>query len=148
LSRVINPESTGKERTQYQRAIVLALRELMRQSEVDSTTYDLAAFIVIMLEAIDNSIERSVTAWEKRGYWLKADRFRQEWLWAGVLGKRMKSAVFAGDWAETVMVSALVVNKLGHVKVPSRHGLGTPWVGAWAKLSKQDSSSLSSRTLI
>ena len=45
MSRVINPESAGKERTQYQRAIILALRELMGQSEVDSNTYDLAAFI-------------------------------------------------------------------------------------------------------
>lgn len=137
MSRVINPESIGKERTQYQRAIILALRELMGQSEVNSTTYDLTAFIVIMLEAIDDSIERSVTAWEKRGYWLKADRFRQEWRWAGDLGGRMKSAVISGNWADVGMVSALVVNKLSQVKVPTRHGLGTPWVGAWTKLSKK-----------
>ena len=43
-----------------------------------------------MLEAIDESIEQSVAAWEKRGYWLKADRFRQEWRWAGDLGRRMR----------------------------------------------------------
>ncbi len=109
----------------------------MGQSEVDSNTYDHVAFIVIMLEAIDDSIERSVFAWEKRGYWLKADRFRQEWRWAGDLGRRMKSALLSENWAEVGAVSAQVVNKLSQVKVPPRHGLGTPWVGAWAKLAKK-----------
>ena len=137
LSRVINPEKTGRDRIQYQRAIILALRELMVQTEVNAVTYDLSAFIIIMLEAIDDSIERSVLAWEKRGYWLKADRFRQEWLWAGDLARRMKPAVFSGDWAQVGVVAAQVATRLGQVKVPVRHGLGTPWIGAWAKISKQ-----------
>ena len=136
LSRVINPETASRDRTQYQRAIILALRELMGQSEVSSATYDLAAFVIIMLEEIDNSIERSVIAWEKRGYWLKADRFRQEWLWAGDLARRMRSAMLLDDWAQVGILSAQVASKLGKVKIPVRHGLGTPWVGAWAKLAK------------
>lgn len=137
MSRVINPESTGKERTQYQRAIILALRELMGQTEINSTTYDLVAFIIIMLEAIDSSIERSVSAWEKRGYWLKADRFRQEWQWAGDLARRMKFSLLSGDWVEIGTLSAKIATRLGKVKVPIRHGLGTPWIGTWAKLSNK-----------
>jgi hypothetical protein len=137
LGRLINPETVGKERVQYQRAIILALRELMGQSEVDSKTCDLAAFIVLMLEAIDESIDQSVAAWEKRGYWIKADRFRQDWRWAGNLGSRMRSAVSSGDWAEVGTVSALIFNKLSNVKVPIRHGLGIPWVGAWNKFSRK-----------
>lgn len=137
MSRVINPQSYGKDRTQYQRAIILALRELMAQTEVNASTYDLAAFIVIILQAIKKSVDQSVTAWEKRGYWIKADRFRQEWLWTETLGARMEDAIKTGDWDETGTVSALLWKKLSHVEVPKRHGLGTPWVGSWERLSKQ-----------
>jgi len=115
----------------------LALRELMAQTEVNASTYDLAAFIVIILQAIKKSVDQSVTAWEKRGYWIKADRFRQEWLWTETLGARMEEAIKTGDWDETGTVSALLLKKLSHVEVPKRHGLGAPWVGSWEQLSKQ-----------
>jgi len=75
---VINTENAGKERTQLTRAVVLALRELMRQTETNRETQDLAAFIVLALENIAATIDSSVEAWEKRGYWLKADRFRMD----------------------------------------------------------------------
>ncbi len=136
MSRVIITQSGGKERIQYQRAIILALRELMQKNEVDASTYDLAAFIVIMLKAIDQSIDQSVAAWEKRGYWIKADRFRQEWHWAIALGERMEVALTSGDWVEAGAVAALILSKLSKVEVPKRHGLGMPWVGAWHIFSK------------
>ena len=43
---------------------------------------DLAAFIAISLEKIFETVETSVVAWEKKGYWVKADRFRLEWEWS------------------------------------------------------------------
>lgn len=136
MSRIITPESAARERTQYQRAIILALRELMGQSKIDQSSYDLAAFIAIMLDAIDASIDQSVSAWEKRGYWIKADRFRQEWLWTGSLGQRIHVALANNNWDEVRAVVAQVFIKLAKVKMPMRHKLGTPWVGAWERLSK------------
>ena len=44
--------------------------------------------MVLALEEIAVSIDVSVQAWEKRDYWVKADRFRMEWEWAGALGPR------------------------------------------------------------
>ena len=38
-------------------------------------------------------IDSSVAAWEKRGYWVKADRFRMEWAWAGSLAEKMRTAM-------------------------------------------------------
>ena len=136
LSRIITPESAAKERAQYQRAIVVALREILGQSGIGSSAYDLAAFITIMLQAIDASIDQSVSAWEKRGYWIKADRFRQEWQWAGDLGRRMRIALLGDDWDDARAVIALLMNKLSKVKLPTRHGIGMPWIGAWEKLLK------------
>src|SRR5947207_14918354 len=81
LSRVINPESAGKERPRLTKAIVLAVRELAKQKEVNDEARDLAAFIALALKTIAEGIDVSVVAWEKRDYWVKADKFRMEWMW-------------------------------------------------------------------
>ncbi len=116
------------------RAVVLALRELAHQSQPDATTRDLAAFIAITLIAIGETIDASVSAWEKRGYWVKADRFRLAWDWSGRLGERMRQAVLAEDWLLVAQIGVQVAEKLNDVKLPQRHRLGTPWVGAYSQL--------------
>jgi hypothetical protein len=138
VSRVINPESAGKERNQLSRAVVLAIRELMKQTAVDQNSQDLAAFIALALLRISETIDVSVQAWEKRDYWVKADRFRMEWAWSGRLGEEMKNALKAGDWAKVAMTAAQAAQKLMGVTVPVRHRMGTPWVGAWAELQGMD----------
>ncbi len=39
----------------------------------------------LALEEINSNIDKSVEAWEKRGYWVKADKFRLDWEWSGKL---------------------------------------------------------------
>jgi hypothetical protein len=131
MGRVINPESAGKDRTRLVKSTVLAMRELMRQHEPDETSRDLAAYISLALSEIASTIEPSVAAWEKKGYWVKADRFRLEWEWSGRAGDTMRQAVLADDWAAIAQVAAQVGGKLMSVKLPERHRLGTPWVGAY-----------------
>ena len=103
MGRIINPETAGKERKQLSRAIIFAIRELMEQttrnsSSDDEHTYDLAAFIVLALEEIHQGIDVSVAAWEKRGYWVKADRFRLDWEWSGQLASAMRIAITTNNW--------------------------------------------------
>jgi len=140
LGRLITPDTAGKERTQLTRAVVLALRELMKQSEPDANSRDLAAFIALALTAIGRSVETSVAAWEKRGYWVKADRFRMEWDWANRLGSVMRQAVLAEDWPRVAQTAGQVFQSLNAVQVPQRHRLGTPWVGAYHRLQAESAS--------
>jgi hypothetical protein len=135
LSRVINPESSGKERLQLTRLVALAVQQLMRESEISQKTRDLAAFITLALEAIAKTIDVSVTAWEKRGYWLKADRFRMEWEWSERLGQNMRVAVLKEDWGSVAAITAKIAEKLGHVQLPKRGRKDEFWVGAWEKLN-------------
>jgi hypothetical protein len=86
------------------------------------------------LEQIFKTIDVSVSAWEKRGYWVKADRFRMEWIWTESLGSRLRNAVLTEDWPVVAMTAAQVAEKLREIDVPKRHKLGTPWVGAWKKM--------------
>jgi hypothetical protein len=134
LSRVINPDSAGKDRTRLTKAIVLAIRELAKQTEPTPAARDLAAFIALALSAIAEGIDVSVAAWEKRDYWVKADRFRMEWMWAGQYAEKMKSAVLNEDWGAVALVSAQIAQKLGKVRVSENHRLGKPWETAYQKL--------------
>lgn len=134
MSRVINPDGAGKERTRLVKSIVLALRELMRQTEPNEASRDLAAFIALACLEIHETVESSVGAWEKKGYWVKADRFRMDWAWAERCGTQMRNALLQDDWATVALVSAQVGGKIGNVDVPVRHRLGTPWEGAWQHL--------------
>jgi hypothetical protein len=137
MTRVINPDSAGKARTRLTKEIVLALRHLMRQQQVDDHSRDLAAFIVLALKDIHNTIDPSVLAWEKRGYWVKADRFRLEWEWTATLSQKLSQALFAGDWAAIASISSQVAQKLMKVQVSDRNRLGEPWVNAWQRFQQK-----------
>jgi len=137
MSRVINPESAGKERTQLSKAIVLAVRELAKQKEVTNEARDLAAFITLALKNISEGIDVSVAAWEKRGYWVKADRFRMDWIWTGQVADKMKVAIFTSDWGTVAMLMPQIAQKFNKIEVSDHHRLGKPWVGAFKQLTSK-----------
>ena len=137
MSPIINPDSAGKERTRLTKAIVLAVRELAKQSQVNQEAKDLAAFISMALRIISDGIDVSVTAWEKRDYWIKADKFRMEWNWTGQFAEKMKTAVLTDDWGTVAMLSAQIAQKFNKIVVSENHRLGKPWVGAFQKMQAE-----------
>ena len=136
MSRIINIDGVGKQRKRYTREVVLSIRELMQQSDVTDETRDLAAFIAIRLEAIFDTIEITVAPWEKRDYWVKADRFRMDWAWSGRYAQEMQEAVLQDNWQQVAVISANTAEKLKKVEVPKRHRMGEPWHGAWQEMIK------------
>jgi hypothetical protein len=98
---------------------------------------DLAAFIAIALRSISEGIDVSVAAWEKRGYWVKADRFRMEWLWTGSFADKMKVAIFTDDWGTIAMLMPQIAQKFNKIVVSDNHRLGKPWTGAFERLTSQ-----------
>ncbi len=134
MAKIYSPESAGKDRTRLSKTIVLALRELMKQTQPDTLTSDLTAYVVLALEEIAGNIDRSVEAWEKRGYWVKADKFRLEWEWAASSAAKMRRALSEDDWGTVAVTAALIAQKLSKITVPEKHRLGTPWLGAAKKI--------------
>jgi len=134
LGRVIHIDSAGKERNQLTKAIVVAIAELSELDQTIDKRRDQVAFICLSLRAISETIDLSVAAWEKRGYWVKADRFRMEWLWTRQVAQRLKEALLADDWDSIEQLVIQIAKKLTRVKVSPRHRMGQPWVGAWEKL--------------
>jgi hypothetical protein len=132
---VINPDSAGKDRARLSKAIVLAVRELAKQKDVTDEARDLAAFISLALRTISDGIDVSVLAWEKRGYWVKADRFRMDWMWAGQYADKIKVAIFTDDWGTIAMTIPQIAQKLSKIEVSDNHRLGKPWEGAFKQLT-------------
>lgn len=138
LGRIINTQGVGKERQQLLKAIVISIRELMKQTKADSTTRDLSSFISAALIAVGATIERTVAPWEKRDYWVKADKFRREWAWANSVGEELKEATLNEDWPTVARLSADIGLKLRKIEVSERHRMGTPWIGSWDKLREKN----------
>jgi hypothetical protein len=136
LTRIIKLDGVGKQRKRLTKEVVIAIRELMRQDAVNDETKDLAAFIALNLEAIYQTIDQTVAAWEKRDYWVKADRFRLEWSWSGTLAQEMREAILEEDWQKVALTSAEAAQKLNNVQVAKRHRMGEPWHGAWIDFEK------------
>ncbi len=141
MSRLINPESAGKERTKMTRAVALAVRELARTNPSANggqlnEARDLAAFIALALEAVAETIEVSVAAWEKRNYWVKADKFRMDWHWASQLGNQMREAATKEDWGSVAQVAMQVAMKVQSIKISDKHRMGRPWEGSWGRLKQ------------
>ena len=113
----------------------MRLRELAQQSGPGADSRDLAAFISLALSVIAETIEVSVAAWEKRDYWVKADKFRMEWMWAGSMAEKMKTAVLSDDWVSIASFLPQIASRFNKVEVSDNHRLGKPWENAYALLA-------------
>lgn len=134
MSRLINTETAGKNRTRLSKEVVLSIRELMKQTSPDDTSKDLAAHIVLALQEIADGVETSVVAWEKRDYWVKADRFRMEWGWAQRQSDALRQSLKSEDWGNIALLAIQIGQKFSAVKISDNHRLGKPWVGAYKRL--------------
>lgn len=134
MARVINTNSPGKRRNAHLRTIAEILRRLSQQPEINQESKDMVAMLVFSLRGIDSTVEESMRAWEKRGYWKKSDDFQQKWWWASLLSRAIEDLVRNENWEklpETMMqlfahVSDQRVNRL--TRDPSA------WRGAHQKL--------------
>jgi hypothetical protein len=135
VSRIVNTESTGNERTQLVRAIIVCVRQLSRLETFDDEARDLAAFVVLALHKLSEGVDASAAAWEKRGYWVKADRFRMEWAWAEPQAESLQKAIESSDAAAVVSLLLKVADHFKQVRIASNPRVGRPWIGAFARMT-------------
>ena len=118
MGRLINSESAGKDRTRLTKTVVIAIRELLRQKEPGDLSRDLIACVLMSLDEIYETVDASVEAWEKRGYWLKADRFRMEWEWTRIIADRMRPLVLSENYGELIPMMVEILQALELIPRP------------------------------
>ncbi|MCC6904226.1 MAG: hypothetical protein IT326_00185 [Anaerolineae bacterium] len=109
MSRVVNLNSPGKLRSQVMRTAGEIMRRLSQKTTVDDEVRDMSAFLVYCFREIDEGVNESVQAWEKRDYWLKAERFRTKWSWAPGAARELEKIVLQEKWE---LLPALLVRLL------------------------------------
>lgn len=137
MSRTFKVDSPGKIRNQMMRTAAEALRHLSQKSKLDDETKDLAALLVYTLRQIDEGIEESAQAWEKRDYWIKAERFRQRWSWAGRTATELEAIIREGDWDQLPVLLAALLPHFAKIRVIRFTRKPSLWKGAYERLMSE-----------
>lgn len=89
------------------------------------------AYLALCLSEISSSVDQTCQAWEKRDYWVKADRFRLEWAWAGQTYSDLSAQLEAGDLDAGAATAGRLGTHLGAISLPRRTRTDHPWSKAW-----------------
>ena len=136
MSRLINTASPGKRRNQSRRTIAEILRHLMLKRDLDQETKDMAATLVFSLRDIADTIEATVVAWEKRNYFLKADRFRLQWEWVGPAADRLEQLIVNDDWEQLPAELAEMAPRFGDIRIARMTRPPSTWNSSYALLMR------------
>ena len=137
MGRVINPDSAGKQRNQSMRTIAEILRRLSQKDTIDDEVKDMVATLVYCFREIDEGIEASAAAWEKRDYWMKADELRQRWSWAGRMADELQVIVFSDDWDSLPMMVVKMLPYVNDIKITKLTRKEDAWQGSYTRLLRE-----------
>jgi hypothetical protein len=135
MSRITSVDGTPtQQRNAIRRAIAEILRHLSTKQNIDADAKDMLAFIVFGLRNMDQSIDQSATAWEKRDYYIKADQLRREWLWLPGTAQRIEEILRSDDYRTAPIELAGLAARFSDVKVTTFTKSPVLWQGAYKKL--------------
>lgn len=134
MSRVINTDSTGKARSQLMRTCAELLRHLSQKPAIDDEAKDMAAMVVLCLREIDEGIESSAAVWEKRDYWMKAEKLRQRWVWVGSEAARLERAIRDDAWTTLPDLMLKLFPHFADIKISRFTRSSDLWDGAYKHL--------------
>ncbi len=138
MSRIIHTEAPGKVRHQHRRTVAEALRRLSQKSQLDDEVQDLAALIIFSLHGMADTIEQTTEAWEKRDYWMKAERFREEWRWLESTTDELGSVIYEGRWDSLPVVLAQLMPRFADITVKQMTRKPVLWQGAYEKFMGEE----------
>ncbi len=134
MSRVINTDSTGKQRNASLRTIAELLRRISQKTEVDQDAKDMIAHVAICLREIDAGIDSSAAAWEKRDYWMKADELRMRYAWAGALSAQIEQIVVNEAWDDVPGIMVKLLPHVADIDIAKLTRKESVWQGSHARL--------------
>jgi hypothetical protein len=142
MSRVINIDNPTKIRNQNRRSIAEILRRLSQKPQIDSEAKDMAAMIVYLLREIASGVDQSAKAWEKRDYWLKAERFLREWTWTAEAAANIEDVIRHGAWDLLPGLLADLFPRFADIQLKTMTRSSDLWRGAYDKLLAEPPSDL------
>jgi len=137
MTRIINLANPGKLRHRARRTIAELLRHLMHKDHSDQEAKDMAACVVFALRDIEATINTTVEAWENRDYYLKADRFRLEWEWAGKEAAQLERLIRQGRWLDVSQQLAGLAMRFSDIRIARTTRPASTWIGSYERLLRE-----------
>ena len=134
MNRIININNPTKLRNRNMRTLAEILRRLGSKQEVDDESRDMAAAIVFLLRDIYQGVDKSAKAWEKRGYWMKADRFLREWEWTAISAADIEDVIRNEAWDLLPLPLAELLPRTSSVEIKKMTRSDSEWNGAYQRL--------------
>ena len=97
-------------------------------------TKDMAAMLVFCLKEIDLGIDESAAVWEKRDYWIKAERLRQRWHWVSQSALQLETLIREEQWHYLPEQMMVLFPHFADIKVTRFTRSSDLWEGAYQKL--------------
>lgn len=111
---------------------------MSKKRRVDQEAKDLAALIIFSLRGIAETIERTTEAWEKRDYYLKADRFREQWRWLDPITDDLSAVAYGEQWDRLPDVLTELMPRFADVRIKRLTRKPSLWEGAYERLLQED----------
>ena len=137
MSRIVNAENPSTIRNRHRRSIAEMLRRLSQKSGFDDEAKDMASMIVLLLHEIEKGVQQTATAWEKRDYWIKAERFLREWDWVKFAAADWEDVIRNDAWDLLPDLMADIFPRFADVQIKKYMRNPSLWQGAYAKLMSQ-----------
>lgn len=134
MSRVINTNSPTKIRNQCRRTIAEMLRNLSQKPKIDAEAKDMLATVVYALREIWGGVETTAEAWEKRGYWMKSERFIREWEWTREAAANLDDVLRHEAWDLVPQLMVELFPRFGDIELKSMTRKADTWQGAYRRL--------------
>ncbi len=134
MSRVINIDNPTKRRNQNRRTIAELLRRLSQKPTIDEEAKDITATIVFSLRDIAAGVEQTALAWEKRDYWMKAERFVRQWEWAAESAVNIEDVIRNDAWDLLPELLAGLFPRFADIQIKSMTRKADTWHGAYELL--------------
>ena len=137
MSRLISLTNPGTERNQLRRTVAESLRRLMTKKQIDDEAKDLVALIVYSLRGISEGVEQSARAWEKRDYFVKADKFRMDWAWAEKYANKLEVIMRGELWPDLPLALAELAGKFADITITKFVRTDVLWKGRYQQLMQE-----------
>jgi len=142
MSRIVNVNDPTKIRNQNRRSIAEILRRLSQKAAVDADAKDMAATLVYLLREIYEGVESTVRAWEKRDYWMKAERFLREWGWTQETAVNIEDVIRHDAWDLLPDLMADLFPRFADIQLKTMTRQADLWQGNYQRLLAEEPSEL------
>ncbi len=136
MSRVVNPDSVGKQRNQLMRTSAELIRHLSQKPAIDEEAKDMVAALVLCFKEIEDGIEEAMLAWEKRNYWNKVEEFRAQWTWVGAAAARLENLIRTEAWEQLPLQLTKLFGHFSEITINRFTRDSDAWQGAYERLMK------------